>query len=416
MWTISAKNTEYGHRVGHAVVTCIGADEAPLADQPVTIRQVNHDFLFGNIGFDFIDLATGEDTSEATTQLAEDYLALFNATTLPFYLARFEPERGRPDTERLLAAARYFVERGHVLKGHPLVWHTQTPPWLNSLPLPEVEATLRGRIRRDVGDFAGLIDMWDAINEAVIMPVFTAEENGVTKLAYVKGRLDMMRLAFEEARATNPQAYLLLNDFDLSTGYECLIEGALEAGIKIDAIGLQTHMQQGYRGEAELLDKVEKFARYGLPIHLTETTLVSGELMPRHIVDLNDFQVPSWPTTPEGEERQADEMVRHYTSMVSHPAVKAVVYWGFTDANAWLGAPMGFVRADGTHKPSYDALSSLVKGEWWIPETVGRTDADGQFSLTGWLGTYDVTVAGTTHRIHLSQPGRLTVEVRGTAE
>ena len=28
------------------------------------------------------------------------------------------------------------------------------------------------RIYRDVTDFAGLVDIWDVINEAVIMPIF----------------------------------------------------------------------------------------------------------------------------------------------------------------------------------------------------------------------------------------------------
>src|SRR5690606_30287488 len=77
---------------------------------------------------------------------------------------------------------------------------------------------------------AGLIDTWDAINEAVIMPVFTAEDNGITRLCRELGRIPTVRLAFEEARTTNPSATLLINDFDLSTAYECLIEGVLEAG------------------------------------------------------------------------------------------------------------------------------------------------------------------------------------------
>ena len=412
MWTVSAPDTSFNHRVARAVVTCMGADETPLADQPVRIEQVNHAFLFGNIGFDLIDYAAGTDSTEESARLADDYLSLFNATTLPFYLGRFEAVRGEPDTERTLAAARFFASHGQVLKGHPLVWHTVTPAWLNTLPLPQAERVLRKRIGREVRDFAGVIDMWDAINEAVIMPVFTAEENAVTKLAYIKGRIEMVRLAVEEARKANPTVFLLINDFDLGSAYECLLEGVLEAGISIDAIGLQTHMHQGYRGEEQILATVERFSRYGLPIHMTETSLVSGELMPASIVDLNDFQVESWPSTPAGEERQADEIRRHYTSLVSHPAVKAIVYWGLTDKGAWLHAPIGLLRADGTHKPSYDVLKSLVKGEWWIPPTDGRTDANGCFEMTGWLGTYDITVAGQTHRIHLGQPGHLSIEVR----
>ena len=43
--------------------------------------------------------------------------------------------------------------------------------------------------------FTGVINLWDAINEAVILPVFTAEANAVTRLAQRKGRLGMIALA-----------------------------------------------------------------------------------------------------------------------------------------------------------------------------------------------------------------------------
>ena len=68
--------------------------------------------------------------------------------------------------------------------------------------------------------------------------------------------------------------------------------------------------------------------RFGLPLQMTETTLVSGDLMPAEIVDLNDFVVDDWPSTPEGEARQAADLVEHYTTAFSHPAVESVTYWG----------------------------------------------------------------------------------------
>ena len=98
-----------------------------------------------------------------------------------------------------------------------------------------------------------MISTWDAINEAVIMPVFEKEANAITPLAQQLGRVGMVRLAFETARAANPGATLILNDFDMSADYEHLIEACLEAGISIDGIGLQTHMHQGYWGEAKTL-------------------------------------------------------------------------------------------------------------------------------------------------------------------
>ena len=391
-----------------ATLTVRRADGSPCVDTDVLVEQVRHDFAFGNIGFDFVGLANGERGDdargevfggadpEAAGRLEDLWLDLFNTATLPFYWAGFEPDEGAPDTRRLQAAAAWFRDRGVAVKGHPLVWHTLTPDWLTGRPDREVEDVVRARVRRDVADFAGLVDTWDAINEVVIMPVFANEDrqNAVTRLCRRIGRIPTIRLAFEEARGANPAATLVLNDFDLSTAYECLVEGVLEAGVQVDAIGLQSHMHQGYWGEERTLEILERFARYGLPLHWTETTLVSGDLMPPEIEDLNDHRVDAWPSTPEGEERQARDIVRHYRTLASHPSVQAVTYWGITDRGAWLNAPAGLVRADGTPKPAYDALHGLVKGEWWMPPTTLRTDAGGRVAVRGWPGEYSVSAEG----------------------
>ena len=57
------------------------------------------------------------------------------------------------------------------------------------------------------------------------------------------------------------------------------------------------------------MEVLDRFSCFGLPIHFTENTLISGQLMPPHIVDLNDWQVDRWPTTPEREARQAHTTV-----------------------------------------------------------------------------------------------------------
>ncbi|MGY1856028.1 endo-1,4-beta-xylanase [Modestobacter sp. SYSU DS0290] len=417
------------HRVADATVTVRGADGRPLTGAEVTVAQTRHAFGFGCIGFDFVPLANGEvgtaggpgsvfgaaaDPAGAE-ELADRWFDLFNTATLPFYWGDFEPERGRPDTARLRRTAEWFRARGAAVKGHPLAWHTLAPDWLLEMSNTEIEAELRGRIRREVAGLAGVVDTWDAINEVVIMPVFDKYDNGLTRLARDLGRIGTIRLAFEEARAANPSATLLLNDFDMSTAYECLIEGVLEAGVQVDALGLQSHMHQGYWGEERTLATLERFARYGLPIHFTESTLLSGDLMPPEIEDLNDWQVDEWPSTPEGEARQADEVVRHYRTLLSHPSVESVTYWGLSDAGAWLGAPVGFVRADGSPKPAYDALHGLVKGEWWRPPTTLRTDDAGRVPVRGFLGDYELTAVGTTAVFSLDRPGPVAPEARLTA-
>jgi GH35 family endo-1,4-beta-xylanase len=413
------------HRVDLRVV---GPDGAPLADQHVVVEQTRHAFGFGNIGFDFVELLggppAGEDASRvfggaeigAAGRLLDDWLALFDTVTLPFYWRGFEPVEGAHDTSRLLTTARWFADRGVRVKGHPLLWHTLAPQWLLERTDAEVEAAIRARIRREVTAFAGVVDLWDAINEAVILPVFTAEDNAVTRLARTKGRVEMVRMAFETAREANPDGRLVLNDFDLSEDYERLIQECLDAGIEIDALGIQTHMHQGFRGEEAIAEILDRFARFGLPLQLTETTLLSGELMPKHIVDLNDYVVEDWPSTPEGEARQADELVRHYRTVLANPAVESLTYWGITDAGAWLGAPAGLIRRDGTRKPSYTALHELVRGEWWLAPRSVRTDADGVAAVTGFAGDYRVTAPAGSADFVIASEHDVTARIDATRD
>ena len=395
----STKNLDLAirqHRTATATIALTHA-EAPIAHQAVVVEQKNHQFLFGsNWGDSTIALANGELAGKAKEQAElrnERFLQLFNQATLPFYWAGFEPIRGQPQTQRILQTAQWYKEHLCAVKGHPLCWHTLTADWLLKLSNQEILRAQVERIQRDVADFAGLIDMWDVVNEAVIMPIFDRYDNGITRICKEMGRINLLRTMFETARAVNPAAVLLINDFDVSPAYDILIEGCLEAGLPIDVIGIQSHMHQGYWGSSRTLKILERFERFHLPIHFSENTLVSGQLMPPEIVDLNDYQVHDWPSTTEGEERQAQEVVLHYKTLLSRPAVQAITWWDLSDGS-WLNAPSGLLRKDHSPKPAYDALLKLVKGEWWMGPTKLMTDADGQLTLTGFLGVLAVAFVG----------------------
>ena len=381
------------HRQAEARLRILRPDGTPAAGQTIQIDQVSHQFLFGCGAFDAVEMMRTQD-EERKAFLAErlrKWLALFNYGTLPFYWGRYEPVEGKTAYCETMAAAKWLREQGVQVKGHPLCWHTVCAPWLMQYSNQEILCRQLERIHRDVTAFRGVIDLWDVINEVVIMPVFDKYDNAVTRICNEIGPVRLVREVFDAARESNPEATLLINDFNTSQAYEILIEGLLAAGVPISVIGIQSHQHQGYWGLEKLQAVLERFSHFGLPIHFTENTLISGDLMPAHIVDLNDWQVPEWPSTPEGEERQAREAAEMYTELFAHPLVEGITTWDPADG-AWLGAPSGLMRKDSSLKPIYHKLHSLIHGEWKTDVTL-KTDDNGFVTLDGYKGEY-VAVAG----------------------
>ena len=366
--------------------------------QRVAVRQVRHRFLFGANAF----WLTGALSADWRAKHEERFLGLFNAATLPFYWGGYEPVEGEPAQANRESATAWCAAHGITTKGHPLCWHTVCADWLMSYDNPTILDTQMARITREVTAFRGSIDMWDVINEVVIMPVFDKYDNAVTRIANYVGAVELTLRCFQTAREANPGATLLINDFDLSQDYEALLEELLARDCPIDAIGLQTHQHQGYRGSDYMNDVIDRFARFGKPLHFTENTLISGDLMPAEIVDLNDFRAREWPSTQAGEARQRGEVEEMYSTIYARPEVESLTWWDMVDGH-WLGAPSGLVRADLTPKPAYTRLQELIKGEWWFGEKEIVVGEDGTFSITAPEGDYVLVLDGHEAEFSLSK-------------
>lgn len=400
------------HRKSTCKVRVIDSKGNPVKGARISYKLANHEFLFGCGAFDFLPLCTEMDSIQFFTEQksgsreffadrANKWLKLFNYGTLPFYWGGYEPTEGDVQQESRMNAARFLKEQGKTSKGHPLCWHTECAPWLMNYDNATILDKQLARINREVSAFKGTIDMWDVINETVIMPVYDRYDNAITRICKEYGRLELIKEVFGAAHAANPEATLLINDFNLSDDYRQVIHECLEHGVPIHAIGIQTHQHQGYKGMEWLNDVLERFKVFGLPMHFTENTLVSGDIMPAHIVDLNDYQVESWPTTPEGEERQAKEWREMYQRLWEEPLVEAITGWDFADG-AWLHAPSGLVREDNSIKPSYETLHEMIHDKW---VTTGDcvTDDNGVFELSGYRGKYIVEINGDKQEFSLDR-------------
>ncbi len=370
-----------------ADVTILVADESgqPLSHARVSVEQTRHAFLFGCNFFQF-----GKFTRDADEQAYRQAFAdLLNYATLGFYWPSYEPRKNQPEHAYTEEVARWCRDHAVTTKGHPLAWNYFEPRWLPD-DLAEVKRLQLERITDCVSHFKGLIDMWDVVNEATH---YEREEllkraPRMTQMWEQTGRVEFVNECFAAARAANTEATLLINDYRTDVPYARLIEAMKEqAGNRpYDVIGIQSHMHGGVWSNSQLWEVCERYASFGVPLHFTELTILSGE---------NGWERrqkgESWDSTPEGEKQQADDVKRIYTMLFSHPAVAAITWWDFSDRNAWQGAPAGLLNKDLQPKPAYRTLHDLVRNQWWTRAQL-TTDEQGRAALRGFFGEYTVTV------------------------
>ena len=373
------------HRKADAVLLVLDKSGKPVAGAQVTVNQTRHTFLFGSNIFAWGRLP--DQRQEAAYR--KHFCELLNFATLPFYWASYEPRRGHPNHQRTERVAQWCKEHEITTKGHPLAWNHSDPRWLPD-DKQEIRRLQMARIDDCVSRFSGLIDRWDVVNEATHFDRETFVNRQAPKhsaMWQAVGQMEFTRECFAHARKAGPRATLLINDYRTDPAYERVVEQLVDPQGKpmYDVIGIQSHMHGGAWPTRKIWKTCRTFSRFKVPLHFTETTILSGERR------WQERQGEPWPSTPEGEEYQAREVARFYTLLFSHPAVEAITWWDFADGHAWKGAPAGFLREDMTPKPVYHELKKLIKGRWWTRVTL-QTGPDGKAVLRGFLGDYNATV------------------------
>ncbi len=388
LWETAAERIEK-YRKGNLVVKVHDEQGRPVDGAKVTVQQTRHKFLFGcNV---FLWGRTRSENEE--TLYRRRFCDLFNYATLPFYWFSYERVRGRTQYQRVRAIALWCRDHGITPKGHPLAWNYADPPWLPDDP--ELVRQLQyQRVENCVSQFRGLIDYWDVVNEATKFdrPAFWKRAPKLTRMWQQTGRVKFTAECFRRARKANPQATLLINDYRVDEQYKKIIQQLKdEQGRPLfDVIGIQSHMHAGTWSNQKIWEVCERFACFGVPLHFTETTILSAS--PKKHTRNRHQGRGQWVTTPDGEQWQAKEVERFYTLLFSHPAVEAVTWWDFSDQAAWQGAPAGLLRKDMSPKPAYQRLLELVKKRWWTNPTTQTTSRTGTCSFRVFLGEYQISV------------------------
>ena len=149
------------YRQGPLTVIVQDAQGHAVANAAVHVAQTRHSFLFGCNIF----LLKPDDTAPIQKAYQEQFVALFNYATLPFYWGSFEAQQGKPQYGRLEAMARWCVAHGVTPKGHPLIWHNVWPAWAPHDPDAAIPL-LQQRVTDLIPRYKDTIHYWDVLNEA----------------------------------------------------------------------------------------------------------------------------------------------------------------------------------------------------------------------------------------------------------
>lgn len=308
--------------------------KSPSSPQTLKERYIAH-FLVGNV-ISPRDLTNG-DTNESSPRFAAlkkhfNVLTAENAMK-PLYL---QPQKGVFTFETPDALVNAVLKAGIKMHGHTLVWHQQSPEWINKEGISREEAieNLITHIKTVAGHFKGRVISWDVLNEAINdNPANPGNwKSALRDTPWLRAiGPDYIEIAFKAAREADPNAILYYNDYNLDNPSKALAVYNMVKELNeknpnilgrplIDAVGMQGH----YRVRTNI-DNVEasikRFASLGVEVSITELdvqaglneTLTEEEALIQGIVYARLFDVFS-----------------KYASVLGR-----VTIWGLDDGSSW---------------------------------------------------------------------------------
>ncbi|MFF0309183.1 endo-1,4-beta-xylanase [Streptosporangium sp. NPDC004379] len=250
------------------------------------------------------------------------------------------------------AVVAFAEQNGQQVHGHTLVWHSQTPSWVENLDATGMRSAMNNHIAKVVGRYADnpVVKSWDVVNEAF-------NEDGTMRDSFWYRKLGSGYIAdaFRAARAADPDAKLCINDYNVegvnskSTGMYNLVKTLRGQGVPIDCVGFQGHLSLQYGFPGQVKENVQRFADLGVDVRFTEI----------------DIRMK----TPRDSSKDAQQATYYRNIMDACLAVSrcvGVTIWGFTDKYSWVpdtfpgeGAALPYDENYG-RKPAYTAIHDAL--------------------------------------------------------
>ena len=343
------------------------------------------DFLFGNImNVDY------QDSMDADTKAM--YLHHYNAVTAENCMKPdswgWNAANGTPNFNHAWTLINWAKAEGIDTIGHTLVWHQQSPKWLNeanSEPLTrsEAKANLETFISTVAGEFAGELLAWDVANEVFAdggifngdwrnnlrtsSMWYRAYNNGANNSIGESGA-DYVYDAFVFTRTADPNAILYYNDYneDNVTKSSAIADMVMKLNWKwrtdivnnpqavvvaenytgrplIEGIGMQAHYNVN-TSVAAVENSLVKFIEAGVKVSVTELDITS---VTNPTADNLNHQANQY--------AQLFEVYKKYSNFIER-----VTIWGRDDGKSWRGDrhPLLFT-AEFKAKPAYEAVINM---------------------------------------------------------
>lgn len=367
-WRKEAAERIEKYRKGDLEVKVVDANGKPIQGAKVKIKMKKNAFYWGTA----INSESILDSTNTEFKIYRDTLQKYfnlivfeNEMKSKVWGKQNDRERGR----NALLALRWLREHNIAARGHVMVW----PSWQHSPHLvqykdnPEaLRQEILNNIDRQTNYMYGQFIQWDVVNEPY------AHHD----ILDILGKEEMVKW-FKYAHERAPGVKLFLNDYTMFQGdggvgsrSECFynnIQFLLDKNAPIDAIGEQAHIGGTPPGISKILERLNKFAKFGLPIYLTEFDINSNddEFKARYIRDI-------------------------MTVAFSHPSVEGVIQWGFWAGQHWC--PYAALwNEDWTIRKHGAVFTDLISNKWWS-NFEGETQQNGVYKNRGFCGEYEINV------------------------